>query len=71
VTEIKNAASDDSVQPSSGITKAEIDWSDPSVPAGDAPPMPRWPLILSAVAYALWLCFLVAMAILRYQTTPV
>lgn len=47
----------------------KIDWRDPNVPAGDAPPLPRWPLVVSAIAFGLWICFLAAMAVVRYQTT--
>ncbi|MCB9866310.1 MAG: hypothetical protein H6816_06705 [Phycisphaerales bacterium] len=44
-------------------------WEDPSVPAGDAPPLPRWPLYASGAVFALWVCFLIAMAIVRVRTT--
>lgn len=44
-------------------------WDDPNVPAGNAPPLPRWPLIASAVVFALWVVFLIAMAIVRVRTT--
>ena len=50
-------------------SKPKYDWADPNVPAGDSPPMPRWPLILSAIAFGLWLVFLVIMAIVRVKTT--
>lgn len=50
---------------------SKYDWADPSVPAGNAPPMPRWPLVVSAVVFALWVCFLIAMAIVRVCTTSV
>jgi hypothetical protein len=33
--------------------------------------MPRWPLVVSAVVFALWVCFLIAMAIVRVRTTSV
>ena len=35
----------------------KYDWDDPKIPAGDAPPMPRWPLVLSAVSWCGWLVF--------------
>lgn len=44
------------------------DWADPKVPAGNAPPLPGWPLYLSAAAFAAWLLFLVAMAFVRVRT---
>ena len=50
-------------------SKPKYDWADPNVPAGDSPPMPRWPLIASAVVFGLWLVFLVIMAIVRVKTT--
>lgn len=36
-----------------------VDWSDPNIPAGDSPPLPVWPLALSAALWSLWLGFLV------------
>ena len=48
----------------------KYDWDDPNIPAGDAPPMPWWPLVLSAVAWCGWLVFLVVMMVLRLRTTP-
>ena len=47
-----------------------VDWNDPSVPAGDSPPLPRWPLIVSVVAFVLWIVFLLAMTVIRTRTTP-
>lgn len=41
---------------------------DNDLPAGDSPPMPRWPLTAAIVAYALWMVFLVCMMILRLRT---
>lgn len=35
-----------------------VDWDDPSVPAGDSPSLPRWPV---GVALALWVAWLVAL----------
>jgi hypothetical protein len=46
-----------------------VDWYDPTIPAGDAPPMPRWPLYAAAAAFGLWLVFLVVMVIVRMRTT--
>ena len=53
------------------VKPPKYDWADPQVPAGNAPPMPRWPLYASAVAFGLWLLFLVAMAIVRVRTVSV
>ncbi len=51
----------------SGATKPAdargIDWSDPSIPVGDAPPMSVTPLALSWVVWLVWLVFLVTMAV--------
>ena len=47
------------------------DWSDPNVHAGNAPPMPRWPLTVSVVVFVLWVAFLVTMAWIRIRTTSV
>jgi hypothetical protein len=45
-------------------------WNDPSIPAGDSPPLPRWPLVLSAVAWVAWLLFLVLMVAMRFGSQP-
>ena len=45
-----------------------INWNDPDVPAGNAPPLPRWPLVLAALVWVGWLGFLVAMAVVRTST---
>ncbi len=45
-----------------------IGSSDPSLPAGDSPPMPRWPLIAGIVAWCLWIVFLVAMMMMRLRS---
>lgn len=41
-------------------TQTPSKWADPSVPAGNAPPMPRWPLPLMLVAWVAWVGFLAA-----------
>lgn len=40
----------------------KIDWNDPSVPIGNAPPMSRWPIVAWALAFAGWVVFLAVMA---------
>ncbi len=45
-----------------------IDWSDPKVPVGNAPPMARWPLAVAGVAWLAGIVFLVAMTISRFRT---
>jgi len=42
---------------------------DNDLPAGDSPPMPRWPLAASIAAYACWMIFLIAMMVLRLMGT--
>lgn len=37
-------------------------WEDPSVPAGNAPPMPRWPFGLMLTLWIAWVGFLAAIA---------
>ena len=49
--------------------KPRINWDDPDIPVGNAPSMHRWPLIASALVFAAWMVFLVAMAVLRIRTT--
>lgn len=38
---------------------------DNDLPAGDSPPLPRWPLTAAIVTYVLWMVFLISMMILR------
>ncbi len=38
---------------------------DNDLPAGDSPPLPRWPLTASAVAYGVWMIFLISMMVMR------
>lgn len=44
--------------------KGKSIW-DNDLPPGDAPPMPRWPLTVSIVAYSVWMVFLLSMMVLR------
>lgn len=39
--------------------KGTVDWEDPSVPVGNSPCLPRWPVAISAVLWASWIVFLV------------
>ena len=41
-------------------TPAISKWEDPSVPAGNAPPMPKWPLAVMLVIWVGWVGFLAA-----------
>jgi len=47
-----------------------VDWNDPSLPPGDAPPLPRWRLPASIITYLVFVGFLVTMVILRMRATP-
>ncbi|MCH7840447.1 MAG: hypothetical protein IID38_09480 [Planctomycetes bacterium] len=52
--------------PSSSPEKERgINWDDPSVPIGNAPALPRWPLVLAAVAWFASVVFLVVMMLGR------
>jgi hypothetical protein len=48
--------------------KGGIDWADPKIPAGDAPPMGRWPLAVAALAWIAGIVFLAAMTVSRFRT---
>ena len=43
---------------------------DNDLPPGDSPPLPRWPLTASIVAYGVWMVFLVSMMIVRLLQFP-
>ena len=36
-------------------------WEDPSIPIGNAPPMPRWRVLVAGLAWLAWVGFLVVM----------
>ena len=38
--------------------KRRVDWEDPKVPVGNAPPLPRWPVYVSGLAWGAWVLFL-------------
>ncbi len=42
-------------------TKPSVNWADPSVPIGDAPPLPRWPVVLLFSMWVASIAFLVVM----------
>ena len=41
---------------------------DNDLPAGDSPPLPRWPLVFWITVYVLWMLFLISMLIVRLKT---
>ena len=47
----------------------KIDWDDPSLPPGDAPPLPRWRLPASIITCLVFVGFLVTMVVLRVRAT--
>ena len=58
----EESESDSGTGPSSSPEKKRgINWDDPSVPIGNAPPFPRWPLVVAAVAWFASVVFLVMM----------
>lgn len=51
--------------------KSRVNWDDPSVPVGNSPPMPRWPLVVSTIAWLAWVVFLIVMLASRYDVVAV
>jgi hypothetical protein len=45
--------------------RRSVNWADPSVPVGNGPSLPRWPVVVAAGAWLGWVAFLVVMAIYR------
>jgi len=41
---------------------SRVNWNDPSIPAGDSPPLPVWPLLASAIVWTAWVIFLAVIA---------
>lgn len=46
-------------------------WNDPAIAVGDAPALSNWPMMLSLLAWAVWVIFLAVMAFSRLGTNPV
>jgi len=42
---------------------------DNDLPAGDSPPLPRWPLAASITAYSVWMVILISMLMVRLYST--
>lgn len=49
--------------PGATETRGGIDWTDATVPVGDAPRLPRWPLYLLAVCWTGWVLFLLGLVV--------
>ena len=47
------------------VKKPRIDWADPTIPVGNAPPLPRWPLGVAGLAWLGWVLFLLMMVLSR------
>ena len=45
--------------------KSRVNWDDPTVPIGNAPPLPRWPLVVTGLAWLAWVVFLITLLISR------
>ncbi|MFH1110910.1 MAG: hypothetical protein V1790_17180 [Planctomycetota bacterium] len=45
--------------------KSRVNWDDPTVPVGNAPPLPRWPVVVAGLAWLAWLVFLIALLVSR------
>ena len=43
------------------LKKRGINWADPSIPVGDAPPMPYWPVAVFVAVWVGWIVFLMIM----------
>lgn len=61
------ASAENTKAPPPGVKSGSI-W-DNDLPAGDSPPLPRWPLTVSIALYVLWMIFLISMMILRLVET--
>ena len=46
-----------------------INWSDPDVAAGNAPPLPRWPLAVAVILWLGWIGFLLSTALARVPSS--
>jgi hypothetical protein len=51
--------------------KPRIDWADPNVPVGDAPPLAKWPLVLLSITWLAWIALLALMAVSHGAGTAV
>ncbi len=42
--------------------RGEVDWDDPSIAAGNSPPLPGWPLWVTAMMWGGWVIVLAVIA---------
>ncbi len=47
----------------SSLRLTGVNWDDPNVPAGNAPPLPRWPMVIAGFAWFAWIVFLVVLLV--------
>jgi hypothetical protein len=59
----RGEASDDAQE------KPRINWADPDVPAGNAPPLPSWPFAVALVCWLGWIGFLLSTALGRMPSS--
>ena len=64
MTDTENA----STTPQAEADKPKTIW-DNDLPAGDSPPLPRWPLTAAIVAFGVWIVFMIAMMIMSITYT--
>ncbi len=65
---MSDASKNQNVAAEACCCQAKSIW-DNNLPPGESPPLPKWPLTASIVAYSVWMVFLVAMMIVRLTTT--
>ena len=58
----------DKIEQSSSEEESKTIW-DNDLPAGDSPPLPRWPLTAAILAYSVWIVILISMMIVRISTS--
>ena len=71
VSTVKSDSVGDAVE-SAGLAndsrkKPRTDWNDPAVPIGNAPPLPRWPVVVLGLVWLAWIGCLVAMMVSRME----
>ena len=64
-----DAAGGDANSESEKEKKPRVDWEDPNVPLGNAPPLPRWPVAVAGIAWLALMVFLVLMLLSRSVAT--
>jgi hypothetical protein len=47
--------------------KPWINWEDPNIPVGNAPPLPKWPLVLSGFAWLLWVVLVLVLSVAQHS----